>query len=533
MAGYDEAPIIEIGKTPISPDAPCGAECAEEEDYLAVMAEFGKFGRIGLEDEPDWFIVEDRGLDLLKNRTKDCALAVVVGHGLFERYSWQGLGAALGMITEMVRAFWADLFPQRERRRKARIESLTLWFADTMGDSNWMKENEPKNNDDFDGLDSCVKYVTELDTVLKEKMPDDAPDFAKFLRAVKGQAAKRPKAPEPVAAAPVAASTEGGAPAAAPSAAPAGAGFAAAAPTDVGGAQSAIMNAIAYIRKEDPAHPFPYAIARIAKWARIQLPTTDEAKYQIEPPDNQTIEALQHQMNNGLWDHLLKNAEAAFRAQDPFWLDLQRYVAAAMMGLGPPYDAARKAVMGETAVLVSRLGDGIYDLRFRTGTPLCSGETRMWIESEVLPKGEGGGGGGDGSARVTEAFEAARKLVASGKLKEGLQGLAEGLAASRQRRDQFLFKLRMAQLCADAQRIRLAAPILEECRAEATQYRIIEWEPQIVVDVARTLHKCRKALLASEKQPTPELIEDVAESYAWLCQVDPLAALEAEPADGK
>jgi hypothetical protein len=51
----------------------------------------------------------------------------------------------------------------------------------------------------------------------------------------------------------------------------------------------------------------------------------------------------------------------------------------------------------------------------------------------------------------------------------------------------------------------------------------------LAVAVAQTLYRCRKSLTMSEKAPTPEALQRVRESFAWLCQLDPLAALAAEP----
>jgi predicted negative regulator of RcsB-dependent stress response len=154
----------------------------------------------------------------------------------------------------------------------------------------------------------------------------------------------------------------------------------------------------------------------------------------------------------------------------------------------------------------------------------------MWIESEVAPakKAEGGVGAGDG--KLTEATTKAREMVASGQLKEAVQRLQEGLVACSQERDRFLWRLHIAQLCHDAQRFQLAVPLLEQCQEEVNRYHIGEWEPSLAAEVARTLYKCRKALTSSDKQPAPEALKGVRESFAWLCQLDPVAALTADPA---
>jgi len=158
----------------------------------------------------------------------------------------------------------------------------------------------------------------------------------------------------------------------------------------------------------------------------------------------------------------------------------------------------------------------------------------MWIESEVIA-GQGGGspGGGGGAAaengKLAEASDKARKLAGSGKIKEALAELREGLMTSTQRRERLLWRLRIAQLCFDAKRLQLAAPLLEECSEEIRRDNIDEWEPTLAVDVAETLYRCRKMLTAGSKEVSPEDERGVRESFAWLCQLDPLAALAAEP----
>ena len=104
-----------------------------------------------------------------------------------------------------------------------------------------------------------------------------------------------------------------------------------------------------------------------------------------------------------------------------------------------------------------------------------------------------------------------------------------GLVGCTQRRDRFLWRLRIAQLCFDAQRLQLAAPLLEECAEEVQRHHIHEWEPTLAVDVAQTLYRCRKGLAAATKDAGPEALDGVRETFAWLCQLDPLAALAAEP----
>jgi type VI secretion system protein VasJ len=518
MPTFDENPILELGKGPIPGAEACGAEVSEDEEYIAVGAEMSGVDRIEA-DEPDWYKIEEYAANILRSKSKDIEVAAWLGHALFKRHSYAGLSAALALLTELVRNFWDNSFPARPRRRKARIEALANRFVDQQ----WFRDNKPKA-DDFDALDACVTRAEELKTALTEKMPDEPPDFRKFIRGLKSHAGMRPKPAAPAAAP----ATEGGAPAA--PAAGGGAGFAAGEIADQSGAVNAMLAACTFLRKTDITDPIPYAVARVLKWSKISLPASDDAKFQIQPPENSLVEALAHQLTNGVWEHLLKNAEGAFRSGDPLWLDLQRYVCAAMTGLGSTYDRAREAVIAQTAGLVNRLGDGLFELRFRNGTSLCGGETKVWIETDVAPaQGGASGGAGTSNGRLSEASKKARKLAGSGKLKEALKELHDGLLTCTQRRDRFLWRLRIAQLCYETQRLQLAAPLLEECHDEIRRFHIDEWEPSLAVDVAQTLYRCRKSVTMSEKVPAQEALQRVRDSFAWLCQLDPLAALAAEP----
>ena len=529
MPAFDETSTLELGKNPIPGGAPCGADVADDEQYIDVLAELGKLGRIE-SDDPDWYKLEQDASNVLASKSKDVEIAAALGHGLFQRHGYAGLAASLGLLTEMVKNFWDGCFPERPRRRKARIETLT----DRFSEGGWFRENQPKP-DEFDAIDLCVARIDELEASMLEKMPDDGPDFKKFKSGIKELAGRRPKpAAEaaPPAAAP-AADAGGGAPAAAPAApvAASAGSFSAGEVSDTGAARKAVLDAVGFMRKADPKDPLPYGLLRVLKWSKIQLPASEQAKTNIPNPEASKVDALAHQMGNGLFEPLLNGSEGAFRTNDPFWLDLQRYVCVAMQGLGPGFENARQVVMGQTAALVQRLGSGLFELRFANGTPLCGGETKMWIESEVLPKGGDGGAGGGGASngRLTEASDKARKLAGSGKLKEALKELQEGLSTVSQRRDRFLWRLQIARLCFDSQRLQLAAPLLEECYNEVEKYNISEWEPQLVVDLAQTLYRCRKGLTSAQKDPDAERLRQVEESFSWLCRLDPLAALAAEP----
>lgn len=518
---FDDAAILDLGRVPVPGASPVGQDVADDENYLLLDAELAKLDRIDL-GEVDWFRVEQAATDLLRSKSKDFHVAVCLAYALIKKQRYPGLAASLGLFIELTRNFWDGAFPARERRRKARMESV----CEQVVELGWYNaDNKPRDNE-FDFVDQALARLKELETLLTEKMPDDAPDFSKIYRKLKEIAGTRPKAPEPAPSAPSGdegdESGGGGG----------GGGAGLGAIEDVPGALTACLTAATFLSKADVSSPLSYALVRLVRWAQIELPTP-EIMAQLPAPEKTVVDALEFQCAGRMWDVLLNSAEEAFRACDPLWLDVQRYACVALAGMGAKFDGARTTIMELTGGLVRRLGNGLFDLRFREGVPLCSGETKMWLETEVLAAQGGGGGGGGGgmsNGKLTEAWDAARQLAGTGKLSEAVKNLADGLATCSQRRDRFLWRLRIAQLCLDSQRLSLAAPLLEECYDELRRYHIEDWEPTLAVEAAQTLYRCRKALLTGDREPTPEELGRVRESFAWLCQLDPVAALAAEPA---
>ena len=510
MASLDEAAIIGMGKSPIPGASPCGADAVEDPQYIAVQGELAKMDRVDLGD-PDWYLLQENAVVILQDKSKDVEMAAALTLALFKQNGYAGLAAGLGLATELVTSFWDGLFPSRPKRRKACLESI----GDKFTDAGWFSQNQPRP-EDADAMARCLDRATALKAALAARMADDPPAMDKFLQGLKERQA--PKEPPPSAAP---ASSAG---AAAPSS---GGSLAVGEVSDPSSALSAIGAAVKFLREKDLADPMPYAVIRAVRWAKVGLPA-EAARRQLEPPETSVVEKLTHQYDNGMWENLLKSAEAAFRSNDPLWLDLQRYVCAAMKALGANYDKARQAVVGATAGLVKRLGDGLFDLQFRSSLPLCSGETKLWVQSEVAPP-QRASGGGETNGKLTEAWEKAQQLAGSGQVQEAMELLQAGLDGSGQRRDRYLWRLRMAQLCCDASRFAMAASLVELCCQESGRFCIDEWEPRLAAEAAGVLYRARRALMLADKQPEPAMVQAVRESYAKLCQLDPMAALSAEP----
>jgi type VI secretion system protein VasJ len=164
----------------------------------------------------------------------------------------------------------------------------------------------------------------------------------------------------------------------------------------------------------------------------------------------------------------------------------------------------------------------------------------MWIDTEVLPSVEATaptevvvkavvplveGDAPSDDGHPDQVVAEARRLTAGGKFKDALSLLLEGLASASMRREQFLWKLRLAKLCLEAGQPRLALPQLQSLDDEIRQFSLEQWEPSLSVEVVRTLLQCQRKLMQDAKRPPAEILERTSELYARLCRLDVLSAV--------
>ena len=101
-----------------------------------------------------------------------------------------------------------------------------------------------------------------------------------------------------------------------------------------------------------------------------------------------------------------------------------------------------------------------------------------------------------------------------------------GSAGADSRRDRFRWKLALAEACSDAGQTELAMHQLESLDVEAEQFKLDEWEPALCTGVVVLLYKCQKKLLAGAQKGSPEALDAANRTYARLCRIDPVAAME-------
>jgi len=525
--------LIKQASEPISADNPAGKQLEDDPDYDKISTEIQKIGSIH-GGTVDWTEVVNAGTAILTQKSKDLTVASWLAMGLFYKQRYSGLSTGLEICINLIEKFWETMFPPLKRIR-GRAAPLA-WLATRI--TPLITEKVPDNNE-AEAVQSSARNMEKLVQIIDEKFGDNSPtrgdqpnllDLRKALQAhalkfkveesvAKPEVADKPSEERPTATQSVTATTT------APTAE-----F-----TSIASTYQFILKASSFLRETKPDDPIPYKLTRVIKWFPVtKLPSATNGKTEIPGILPQLIQGFQSLLNAGEWDKLLKQSEGNF-GNSPFWFDLQRFIDRAMSELGSSYDSARQVIREELASFIRRF-PGILDLQFKNGIAFAEAQTKMWIEAEVMPSiasvptetkivTDAGKGGDTSKESINEVVAEARKIAAGGKLNDAISLLKGRLIASSLRREQFVWKLNMAKLCLEAGNAKLALPQLESLDEEVRQFSLEQWEPELAVEVIRTIYQCRRKLLQDIKQPSVELTTIVNELYARLCRLDTLSAL--------
>ena len=255
----------------------------------------------------------------------------------------------------------------------------------------------------------------------------------------------------------------------------------------------------------------------------LQAPPASNGNQTMVPPPPLDREShLNTLLTSQNWAMLLDEAESGL-ASARLWLDLHRYVALALAGLG--YEKARDTVVAETVALVHRLPE-LLEREFNDGQPFASAATREWLAaaspSATSSTAVGVSAGGDSGA-FEEGLSEAHKLAVGGKLEDAVQKLTEIIQSEATLgRDRFRAKLAMANACAAAGSPALAEGILAGLSEEISHLRLEEWEPQM----AEACYRSRYEALAAMANESAKAREELVDVYRQLCKVAPTVALK-------
>jgi type VI secretion system protein VasJ len=283
-----------------------------------------------------------------------------------------------------------------------------------------------------------------------------------------------------------------------------------------------ISKAATGLRKENTFDPVPYRLNRLVAWMPIKdIPVATGGKTMVEPPNKQTLAAIEALFAASNWEGLVNACESKVK-QDVFWLDLSRYVSEAMEQLG--HQSVCDVIEAETALFVTRF-PGIEKLCFSDGTPFADAATLEWLKQyrEKMSGSEAGtGSGGQGGLGqiVGEQVRAATVLVKEKKFDDALAMLMEHLATSTSRREKFLWKIAVCRMLLNAKKTVVASSFIDDLLTDIDTYKLDTWEPENAIEALSLI------LTGLRLQKNPEHEPLIKKVIKRISMLDPITALK-------
>lgn len=504
------ASLLEQLLAPIQEGAFCGEDGSYDSDFETCKAEAEKI------TGTNWEAMAESGERFLSKTSKDLR-----AFGFLALAKGMTKGAAA--LAEVAQAYatvamehWDEIYPKRPN---GRIQALKWLVSD--GVKTRMAGITPTGN--YDTLLAASEAMKKFQQFIFNKVPEQ-PSFEAFTAVLHEWAEKnKPKAEPPP--------PDPNAAPAATEAAPAGSGDISLATAD--DAYLALQKVAGFFFEQGKFNPLAYRLMRLSRWSMLtELPPNQGGRTMVPAPYPDTLAAFRNMHAAADWPTLAENGEAAFTNDGMFfWFDLQRYVCAALEGIGTEGAACSEAIKQELALLMRRL-PGLETLSFDDGTAFADATTQDWLATEVAAALGGSGGTvprrGKAKSDIAAEAEEAEKLFAQEKLQEALAVYKAGLAADSSAKSNFDRKLRMADLCLRGGKPMIAMALGEELKRLVDDTKVETWDPESCISLFRMLRRAYQVVSESGFDPTGNLPSRSLEALARLSRLDPLAAVQSE-----
>jgi type VI secretion system protein VasJ len=487
--------LLSLGKEPINPDQPTGSDCRYEPEFDELQAEIEKLSSPSAASGIDWKKVSTLASAILAQKSKDILVASYLAVAQIYTNQIDGLLPGFCILRDLLDQFWEDLYPPKKRMggRLAAIE----WWLEKTGSALARLEPAPQPPEKIDQL---KEDLGQIEKRLGEYV-ENPPSFISIQRAldaIPSLADEKPHEEAPP-------SQEKPQPTAAPDRRPQE--LPPSAPPEKAediasekDAQRALRSSLqkirqvaAYLNETVPMNSLSYRYTRVAAWSTVEtLPPVLDGKTRIPPPAPQVVKVLHDLRQKGDWTALAKSAERRL-SQFIFWLDLNRFVAEALVSLGDSYQDAHDVVCSETAFLVHRL-PGLDALFFSDGMPFADPNTMEWLKgitfgadsviNESTFKVELGLTDAD-EDQMAETIQKAQALAKKKRFVEAVESLQEELRKSYSRKKMLQCRLALSQILMSSKQANLAAPHFEQVLEDIELYRLEEWDPDLALEVLK------------------------------------------------
>ncbi|MGV8437151.1 type VI secretion system protein TssA [Pseudomonas aeruginosa] len=507
---------LELAEQPISKDVFAGEDVRFSSEYEALENELGKALSLHENGQTDWLKILENSEALLRAQSKDLRVAAWLTWALYQRESFPGLLAGLGLLERLCSRHWVEIHPLKARTRAAAIGWLVPRLEQALNENVPIKEQLPL-------FRRLAEHLEKLDTALTAQLGDDAPLLLPISRRLSGMLQRAAdNQPEPGVVGAVVAQVKQ----------TASQLLASGAPIDnerdahkaMRAQQEAARPLCAWWLKQKATDLRALRLNRTMLWLPIESMPERNAEQVTAlrgvPADK--LKSYQERFAQGLYADLLVELEASL-ARAPFWFDGQRLVWECLQGLNA--EQAMREVEMHFALLLQRL-PGLVELRFHDGSAFADAATRGWISAHVMPHLQN-----DSAPRKVEtvalqaewdvALDEVQPVLRKDGLKAAVQVLKQGMKRAHGGRARFFWQLSLARLCFLAKKYELAKTQLESLDHQLHESGLHAWEPDLALDVLHLLHSCCELL--PQNHAVRERKEDI---YRRLCHLDLEVVLE-------
>lgn len=451
-----------------------------------LTAEMDKLNDVNMSSPVNWKLVEQCSRIILRDYVKHFQVAAYYGISLIRTgMSLSDVTMGAGVFLGIFKNHWEDALPAK-KRKKGRFNAVEYWLENV---GKFFDEYNPEPLEP-EVIEDCTGIIKELDAVMAGIDEDLAPNLRRILTAVGRlpvKASQEEKAEEPaVVAENENKSTSGGSSemAAQPSSAPSSVASAPKAPLSVPHAEGSeekckvafnfLLEASDEIFAADIYDPLSYMYRRMATWGKIKkMVYSENGVTRLPAPPDEIFESLEKLVLNNEYPGLIRTCEGRV-SKYIYWLDLSYYSAFALKKLGK--DDAAKMVEIQVQQFVKRF-DGLADLHFENGKPMCSTDTKNWINSLL-----GGSGGGSGAkdtvkTRMTECLNLSRNEFAKAvkNIEDYIRG-SEGL-------DRLRYQAALARIMSLNNRSDLAVGLIEIVLKTVREHNLKIWNRTVSAEL--------------------------------------------------
>ena len=257
---------------------------------------------------------------------------------------------------------------------------------------------------------------------------------------------------------------------------------------------ASVARAAAALRRLDPYSPGPYLMMRGLRWGELRAAFHTSDMTLLEGPPTELRQHIKKLAIEGKWNELLEAAENAMSLPcSRGWLDLQRFVVDACVGLGSEYAAIAMAIRSELKALLQDQPQ-ILETNLLDDTPAANSETQAWLK-ELL--GEPAAPLSDTPSpeyrivenhlapgwhrKFVDSYELAREALGAGQPEKAIDLMRREVERQLSGRGQFLRKMQLVEVCLSAGKSQIAEPIIEDLAFIIENNHLEGWEDREVV----------------------------------------------------